>query len=524
LKPDLEFDARSVPAAARTSTAPLLVLAVALALLLALYWPTVTLLTQTWSGSETFKHGWVVVPIALWLAWRDRQSVPLHAARPWWPALIGIVLAGMAWLVANVAGVASVQELGLVLMVQLTVVGVLGPVVARSIAFPLAFLFFAIPAGDFLIPSLIDWTADFTVFALRATGIPVLRDGNTFVIPSGTWSVVEACSGIRYLIASLMVGTLYAYLTYRSNVRRVLFVLAAIVVPIVANWLRAYFIVMLGHYSSNTLAVGVDHLIYGWIFFGLVIALMFWIGSFWREDEQSAAGTSVRARYGEWGLREATQARSGWAVALTAVALGAAWPAIARGIDARDDGAPVVLDLPAQVNGWQQVSSDKGDWAPSYSGAATTRLAVFEKDGREVKFYVAYYRRQRQGRELVSSSNVLVPATSTETRERLLAVMPLRWPGGGVDARASEIITPRARVLAARWYWIDGTLTSSDYEAKARHAAARLMFRGDDGAGVVLWTPRGEDAEEARATLEAFAREAGASIQAALVRARGAGA
>jgi hypothetical protein len=50
------------------------------------------------------------------------------------------------------------------------------------------------------------------------------------------------------------------------------------------------------------------------------------------------------------------------------------------------------------------------------------------------------------------------------------------------------------------------------------------MFRGDDGAGVVLWTPRGEDAEEARATLEAFAREAGASIQAALVRARGAGA
>ena len=57
----------------------------------------------------------------------------------------------------------------------------------------------------------------------------------------------------------------------------------AIVVPVVANWLRAYMIVMLGHLSNNTIAVGVDHLVYGWVFFGIVIMLMFWIGARWAE-------------------------------------------------------------------------------------------------------------------------------------------------------------------------------------------------------------------------------------------------
>src|SRR5205814_10510601 len=120
---------------------------------------------------------------------------------------------------------------------------------------------------------------------LRWSGVPVYREANHFIIPSGAWSVVEACSGIRYIIASVMVGTIYAAIAYRSTRRRVAFLAASVLVPILANWLRAYMIVMLAHLSSNKIAVGVDHLIYGWIFFGLVMVLLFWVGSFWREDD-----------------------------------------------------------------------------------------------------------------------------------------------------------------------------------------------------------------------------------------------
>jgi hypothetical protein len=58
------------------------------------------------------------------------------------------------------------------------------------------------------------------------------------------------------------------------------------IVPVIANGLRAYMIVMIGHLSSMQLATGVDHIIYGWLFFGLVMFLMFWIGSYWREDTE----------------------------------------------------------------------------------------------------------------------------------------------------------------------------------------------------------------------------------------------
>jgi exosortase A len=168
--------------------------------------------------------------------------------------------------------------------VSLAVWAVLGTAALRLLAFPLAFLFFAVPFGEFLMPTLIDRTADVTIWALRLTGVPVYREGNFFTIPTGRWSVVEACSGLRYLIASLMVGCLFAYLSYRTLRRRAIFVACAIAVPIVANWIRAYMIVMLGHLSGNRLAVGADHLLYGWVFFGVVMALLFFIGARWRED------------------------------------------------------------------------------------------------------------------------------------------------------------------------------------------------------------------------------------------------
>ena len=86
--------------------------------------------------------------------------------------------------------------------------------------FPLAFMLFAVPVGEFLVPPMMEFTADFTVAAIRLTGIPVFREGLFFTLPTGAWSVVEACSGVRYIIASLTLGCLYAYLSYVSYLKR----------------------------------------------------------------------------------------------------------------------------------------------------------------------------------------------------------------------------------------------------------------------------------------------------------------
>ncbi|MBK7593524.1 MAG: exosortase A [Betaproteobacteria bacterium] len=267
---------------------------IALALLVAAYWTTVRGMVDIWARSDTFAHGFVVPLISLWLVWRHRANLAGVNTRPAFWVLALVAVAGFGWLLGELAEVNALRQFAFVVLMILAVPAIAGLDVARRLAFPLAFLLFAVPFGEFLLPQLMEWTATFTVLALKASGIPVYREGLHFLIPSGSWSVVEACSGVRYLLASVMVGTLFAYLTYQSPVRRLAFVAVSIVVPVLANWLRAYMIVMLGHLSGNRIAVGVDHLIYGWVFFGVVMLLMFWIGARWREDEPKLKASGSR--------------------------------------------------------------------------------------------------------------------------------------------------------------------------------------------------------------------------------------
>jgi exosortase A len=249
-----------------------------------------------WSRSETFTHGFLVPPIVMWLVWRKRLEIVTYSPRSTFRFLIVAAAVGFVWLLGDLVAIHAVTQLAFVTLLILAVPTVVGWPIARLIIFPLGFLYFAVPIGEFVMPQLMEWTANFTILALRMSGIPVYREGLQFVIPSGHWSVVEACSGVRYLIASLTVGTLFAYLNYRSVKRRFLFVIVSILVPIVANWMRAYMIVMLGHLSGNKLAVGVDHLIYGWVFFGIVIMLMFMIGARWSEPD-TPAGSGAMASH-----------------------------------------------------------------------------------------------------------------------------------------------------------------------------------------------------------------------------------
>ena len=243
--------------------------------LFVVFFDTAHTIVSIWNNYETFTHGYIILPICLWLVWQQRGVLAGITPRPSWIGLLALTGIVFIWLLGSLSGAQVVKQYALAAMIPATVLALLGWMVVRILRFPLLFLLLAVPFGDALIDPLMNQTADFTVAALQLTGIPVFREGNTLTIPTGVWSVVEACSGVRYLIASLTLGIIYAYLTYRTTWRQILFILAAIIVPIFANGMRAYMIVMIGHLSNMEYAVGVDHLIYGWIFFGLVMLILF---------------------------------------------------------------------------------------------------------------------------------------------------------------------------------------------------------------------------------------------------------
>ncbi len=495
--------------------AALAALTLAVGGLIALYWDTAALMVRIWERSETFTHCFLIPPIVLWLVWRRRSVLAGLPVQPWWPALGAMLLMAAGWLLAQLAAINALTQLTFTAMVVLTVPLILGKRVAQEIAFPLMFLFFSVPVGEFMIPVMMEWTADFTVMALRLSRIPVYREGLQFVLSSGNWSVVEACSGVRYLIASITVGTLFAYLNFVSLKKRLLFCLVAVAVPVLANWLRAYLIVMLGHLSSNQLAVGADHLVYGWAFFGVVIFLMFMIGARWREDvpaETAAPQAAVALPINVplvWGAAALT-------LALTALA---PWhyQSIVSGEQMRGAQA---LTLPrfAGTGGWNNAPDGAMPWRPVYLAPSADMTGGFLREGQSVDLYVAYYRNQTVERKLISSTNVLVASKDPVWTLAGQGARSVALDGQQVELRTALLrprpaaLNPGINKLIWKWYWIDGSYTGNDYLARLFIVLARLRGRGDSAAAIVLAAP-GQGAA-AEAALESFTLAHGAALNA----------
>ena len=505
MQPDsaLPFDPAMVTDQPRQSATadwlmPLLLLAIGIGLLLGLYWPTVNSMVQIWWRSDTFAHGFMILPISLYLIWLKQAELARLRPVPSALGLVAVAVNGTAWLAAGLVDVQVVQQLALVGMIGAMIWAVLGTAVVRLLLFPLGYLFFMVPIGEFLIPPMMEFTAVFSVYLIRLTDIPVYWEGLFISLPSGDWSIVEGCSGVRYLIASIAVGFLYAYLFYHSFWRRAAFIVLAIVTPVIANGFRAFMIIMIGHFSDMKLATGVDHLVYGWLFFGLVIMLMFWIGSFWWDqpvvaDETSAPATAPACRGAYWWLMP------------FALGLLLAGPLLLQSAKSISTGPMPVIPLPTDTE-WVMTPQALTAWKPHYRGATATRLASYRRGREQVDLFLYYYRDQSQGAELVNSQNVLLRQKDDVMHLRYSLPIEIELAGQPAEVTESLLRAPRGQLslLTWNWFWIGETAVISPLEAKLREAWLRLIDPGRGGFAVVMVTRIDDHEAPGHATLQAF--------------------
>lgn len=487
-----------VPNMWRRSFIELLLLAI---VIIILYINTIAQMVRLWSASDTYAHGFVVPFITLWLIWRKRDKwlslIPVSSMSAWFLMLCA---AGL-WLAGDLVAVNAVTQVALVMLIVLSVPAIMGWKVASVIAFPLSFLFFAVPIGDFMLPTMMEWTADFTVVALRFTGIPVYREGLHFVIPSGSWSVVEACSGIRYLIASLTVGCLFAYLNYQSIKKRILFIGVSIIVPLIANWLRAYMIVLIGHYSGNELATGVDHIIYGWLFFGIVIGSMLYIGGRWADIAPANKSGPVNNNF--FIIKKSTDKFSRDKdnkniIKFVLIILVVASPHILQiWFSTRLHELPVQLQKVDVVSPWRQAEYLPSNWTPAFDHAADRSHSGFElPTGEQVGLHISYYRQQDYTSKLVTSTNELVTRQNREwiesTQGSQTAVLKNKY-----FQVKDVILSPRipgeaehsSSLKVWQFYWVNGKFTANDVDAKIQGVLSRITGNGDDSAIIIIYTP-----------------------------------
>lgn len=245
---------------------------------------------RVWRSSATYNHCYLILPISIWFMLRKRNDPSCNnnysSQLLWLPSLVVLAMI-LVWLLAYAADIALFMHIAAVISLPAIFWLLFGTQAAKKHRFALCYLIFLIPFGEELSLQLQNITADITVYLLHLASVPVFRQGLYLSTPVGMFEVAEACSGLRFLIASLAISTLFAYLNYRHLAKQISFMVFMTILSVIANGIRAFMLVYIGEKSNMQLGFGADHYLYGWIFFGLVLFAGFWLGSRFADDSIS---------------------------------------------------------------------------------------------------------------------------------------------------------------------------------------------------------------------------------------------
>lgn len=287
----------SVPEAARSPWAAALVrLGLAWAALAALTAADWREMAHQWWDIDTYNHVLLVPVIVAWLIWLRRDEIGKVQPSGSLPGLAWLAGGLSLWLIGREADLNIVAQTGAVTSMQGAVVTVIGLRASLVLLLPLLYSSFLVPFGDELIPFLQQLTADMTIALTHASGVPAVIDGLFIDTPAGKFVVAEECSGVKFLVAMTALAVLVAWTGFTSWQRRAMLIVGAAIVSILANAVRAWGTIYLAQYIGIERAGGFDHLVYGWIFFAVVIALV--LGCAWRwieRDPEEAGLTAAEA-------------------------------------------------------------------------------------------------------------------------------------------------------------------------------------------------------------------------------------
>lgn len=471
------------------------VLFVGIIAILASYWSVAVAAVDVWYGSNTYNHCFLVPFITAYLLWERRAIIaPLHPRPVLWP-LVLMVGIGLMALLGDIVSIMEIQHYALVAMMLAFVLAVVGWTVFRAMLFPMLYLFFMVPSGEFLVPRLQDFTARFVVIGLQLLGIPVYSDGVFIKIPNGLFEVAEACAGLRFLIASVAFGFLFSYLMYRGWRKRAIFIVLSFIIPVIANGFRAFGIVLLAHLTDGKLAAGVDHIIYGWGFFVAILLSMMWVGLKFRDPDAPLSAPAAA-----WGTGRTAYPVA--AVGLAAVLVAAAAPAYGYWVDHRQPDHKPVIAAPAASAPWRLSADANGDWRPSFAGADGELFQAYSGSHGPVYLYIAYFASQRYGAKIISTNNRIEDEKSWRRSSSGSAMAT-------VDGQAMPVATQilsmgNARRVAWYFYWVDGRLTASSMKAKLLGARGTLLTGHPQAAAIVIATDVTGTEEEAERRIQDF--------------------
>ncbi len=224
------------------------------------------------------EHSKLIPAVFFFLIWYHREA--LAKARKegsnWGLLLIGIGI--FLYVVAARALQARLAIAALPFLFTGVLLFVWGKQVARILLFTSAFLVFLIPLGaieqmsfklQFIITGAVQWLSG--IF-----GINVYAVGTTLKAVDGTWGfdIAEGCSGIRSLIAMVMITAIYVHIVEKQLWKKVTIFGLSILFAIIGNAGRIFTIIIIAKLGFPEFAGGLYHDYSGFVFFPIAIGFM----------------------------------------------------------------------------------------------------------------------------------------------------------------------------------------------------------------------------------------------------------
>lgn len=245
------------------------------------YFPVWERLFSAWASSDDYSHGFVIVPLACFILWQKRQELKAEANHGSWAGLILAVFSLLVYLLAWVGEIKTLASLSMIPFLAGTIWFFWGAGVLRRSLFPLTLLLLMIPVPSQILAAatipLQLLVTEGAVGAGRLLGLPLLHQGNVIHLPSKTFEVVQACSGLRSIMTLVTLGVVLGYFTLKTNWQRGLLLFSSIPIAILVNAIRVFAMVALFHYYEIDLLEGTAHTLFGLGIFVLTLTLFFMV-------------------------------------------------------------------------------------------------------------------------------------------------------------------------------------------------------------------------------------------------------
>jgi exosortase len=248
-------------------------------LLVLVFLPTWRELIEFWYTNDDYNHGFLVLPISLYLCFRFHRlnnNIPVDGSS--W-GLLFLIFSILIYITASFAGINTLAYLSIVMTVFSLTLYIFGSLHVRSYLFPIFFLIFMIPVPaqifSLLTIPLQLFVSTVSCEIARFFSIPVLREGNIIHIPGYTLQVVHACSGLRSLVSILMICALFGYMALTMNALRVALCLFAVPVAIFVNIFRVTVMIALFYFFDIDVTTETVHTFFGVAVFLLALIAIF---------------------------------------------------------------------------------------------------------------------------------------------------------------------------------------------------------------------------------------------------------